>query len=121
MARKRNWKDKRAWIESDAKKMAQAYADKKPFLTRLLCMISKRARAKWAKKRVARYTKALKFYLNRASHSCYKKTPEDLRQERVIHNHVQRLREKEIREGKRYPVRMKPATAGVPTAASGKR
>jgi hypothetical protein len=107
MARKRNWKDRRAFIVDDAKKRAQEYADKKSLLMRVLCLISKKARMKWAKVRVDRYSYALKFYTNREAHACYKKTPEDLRQERVIHGHVQRLRAKEIQAGKRYPVRLK--------------
>jgi ADP-heptose:LPS heptosyltransferase len=96
MARKRNWKDRRAWIEADAKQRAQAYADKQGLFSRILCLISKKARAKWAKKRTNRYSEALKFYTNREAHLCRKKTPEELRQERSVRSAIARLRVKEI-------------------------
>jgi len=107
MARARWWKDKRAWIESDAKKRAQEYADMKPgFWRSILFLLSKTSRKRWGTK-AQRYKLAAKFYTNRLSHGVRRKTKEEVIAERRIARYAQEKRRKEIAEGTRYPIKMK--------------
>jgi len=106
MSRKRAWKDRRAWIESDAKKRAQAWADKRPsFWQRIVMVFSKKKRAEWGTK-AKRYTYALRIYTNRLSHNVHKKTPQELADERKMEKAMRAKRAKEIQAGKRYPVKI---------------
>lgn len=105
MARARWWKDKRAWIEGDAKKAAQAYADKKSIWWRIACFFSDRSRKRFAKRRVERYQYALKYYTNRMAHTVYRRPEWERRAERACKVAAQRLREREIAEGKRCAIR----------------
>lgn len=106
MARARWWKDRRAWIESDAKKRAQEYADMIRWWQRLLCWLSKRYKARWEKAKSKRYTRALKFFTNRLSHGVYRRPPEEIRAEKKMRRMAERKRKDEIAKGERFSVKL---------------
>jgi DNA-binding FadR family transcriptional regulator len=112
MARQRAWKDKRAWVESDAKKrtieIVKEY--KIPFYIKFLAIFSKKVKLWHKGKWQSEYDRVFHYLIKRMSHNVHLKTNQEIIEERRMQKTMQKKRRKEIEQGKRRPIKMKVRT-----------